>query len=236
MANESQGWIRFQYTVAKHEVDAHYNGAKHELDVHYDIAKHELILGYLNAKREGNCIDEKTLDLSLENTWLPSFVVDYVNHTRIPADLKIITAYGQVTLAHKHMVQCDYGVASIIMKRNDKMYLMEDFVDKEALLIILQLLFLYECVAGPRMEKYGPKVMVASSLFKITSKDLIVYAMKDSLTLQNCGDVSRAIDTICCTKYNDTFYNHDQRRFAKKCVEFLRRSLSRIERNDTKHV
>ena len=142
MANESQGWIRFQYTVAKHEVDAHYNGANHELDVHYDIAKHELILGYLNAKREGNCIDEKTLDLSPENTWLPSFVVGYINHTRIPADLKIITAYGQVTLAHKHMVQCDYGVASIIMKRNDKMYLMEDFVDKEALLIILQLLFL----------------------------------------------------------------------------------------------
>ena len=208
------------YNIAKLEVDAYYNAAKHELDVHYDVAKHELILGYLNANREGNYIDEKTWEMSLGNAWLPSFVDDYVDLTRIPADLKIITADGQVTLAHKHMVQCNYNAKSTVMEWNGKMYIMEDFVNKEALLLILELLYLDECVAGPRMKKYGPKVMVASSLFNVTSKDLIVYAMKDSITLQNCGDVSRAIN-ICRAKYNDAFYNHDGRGLVKKCANFL---------------
>jgi hypothetical protein len=216
-----------QYNVAKQEVDDAYDEAKGELNVHYYAAKHKLILGYLNANCEGNSTDKESLELSLENAWLPSFVDDYIDHTRIRADLKIITADGQVTLAHKHMVPCNYGAKFAIMERNGKMYIMEDFVNKEALLLILQLLYLDECVAGPRMEKYGPKVMVASSLFTLTSKDLIVSAMKDSITLQNCGDVAVAID-ICRAKYNDTFYNHDSRGLAKMCANFL-------QRNATKH-
>ena len=211
------------YNIGKHEVEDAYNAAKDKLNVHYYAAKHKLILGYLNANCEGDSIDDKSLELSLEKASLPTFVDDYIDLTRIPADLKIITTDGQVTLAHKHMVPRNYSAKSAIMERNGKMYIMEDFVNKEALLLILQLLYLDECVAGPRMEKYGPKVMVASSLFALTSKDLIVSAMKDSITLQNCGDVAVAID-ICRAKYNDTFYNHDGRGLAKKCADFLQRN------------
>lgn len=158
------------------------------------IAKHELLLGYLNANREGNHIDKKTLELSLENTWLPSFAYDYIDYTHIPAYMKIITTYERVTLSHKHMV-------NVITEENLlERSIMAKYISWKTLstrrhcLCFFQLLYLDECVAGQLMEKYGLKMMVVSSLFHITSKDLIVYKMKDCITLHTCGDVLRAIE------------------------------------------
>lgn len=211
------------YNATKHKLEDSYNISRHELDDLYDESKYELVVSYLNANRDNNYIEEKNFKLSLENAWLPSFVDDYINYHRTRFDLKIITSDGQVTLAHKLMVPCNSDAAYFMMERNDKIYIMEDFVNKEALLLLLELLYLDECFAGPRMEKYGSKVMVASSLFVVTSKDLIAAAMKDSITLQNCHEVWKAIN-ICTTKYNDTFYNHDGRGLRKKCKDFLQRS------------
>lgn len=98
--------------------------------------------------------EEKALKLSLENAWLPLFVDDYIGQTRIHAGLKIITTDGQVMLAHKYMVPCHYRAKFIILECNDKMYIIEDYVNKEApaskssTSLFRQL----KCVAGPRME------------------------------------------------------------------------------------
>ena len=75
------------------------------------------------------------------------------------------------------------------------------------------------------MEKYGPEVMVASSLFTINSKHLIVAAMKDSLTPHNCLDVWKAIET-CEMKYYDNFYSHPALGFKSKCKEIMQTSLA----------
>lgn len=91
-------------------------------------------------------------------------------------------------------------------------------------MLILRLLYCNECVAGPTMDKYGPEVMVASLLFTMNSKHLIVSAMKDSLTPQNCLDIWNAIET-CENKKCDDILSHPALGLKAECKKIMETCL-----------
>lgn len=167
-----------------------------------------------------------------ENLETPSFVRKYIEATRTQPDLKIITSEGDVTFAHQFVLAKSslyfyhkLYMGSISRKRDDNYVIKEDSISKEALVLILRLLYCNECFAGPTMEKFGPEVMVASLLFTINSKHLIVSAVMDSLTLQNCVEVWKAIET-CEIKYYDDFYSHPAIGLKAKCKTIMETRLS----------
>lgn len=179
------------------------------------------------------CIDNTCeQDAWLVNLGTPPFVRKHTETTRAQPDLKIITSDGHETFAHQVVLANSslyfyhkFYKGSLSRKRVDKHVMREDSICKEALVSILRLVYCNECVAGPTMEKYGPQVMVASLLFTINSKHLIVSAMKDSLTLQNCVEVWKALET-CEIDYSDDFYNHPAFGLKAKCKKLMKMRLS----------
>jgi len=182
---------------------------------------------YMKENRERNA----WLVSTFENLNTPPFVHKYTKAISRQPDLQIITSDGDVTFAHQYKLARNSLYfyhklyRSSLLRKRDYNVIKEDTICKEALVLILRLLYCNECVAGPAMEKYGPEVMVASLLFTLNSKHLIVSAMKDSLTPQNCLDVWKAIET-CEIKYYDDFYSHPALGLKAKCKEIMERCLS----------